>query len=286
MEQLNKARGWKISEHYGLTQSQHHVVHQKKNLCEAEWIQEKGLAEVKIQKGKHMHTMGFSNNKKTYLQVEETVYLVDRGCLELYQHGLPMSLQRAFQLLQSFNFPHERYMVYCYLKRLGFVVRRYILTSPIPQESTTHGTITVSTNENFNQIASNNNKLDQKNIIEPLISTIKSSQADVILNRLQIFPTKYTNILDKTIINYTSAYDIHYDVYNPATKFAKNKNILPSFRLCVCRYQDPPPTLLQFQWHTKISSDHVPVKYAVVDSGTVTFFTFQNLNTDIVKDIL
>jgi hypothetical protein len=53
-------------------------------------------------------------------------YLVDLGVLQLFddQNQHPMTFQQALSLLDCVEFPFERYFVYSYLKKLGYIVRR------------------------------------------------------------------------------------------------------------------------------------------------------------------
>ncbi len=52
-----------------------------------------------------------SEDGKIYIDVEEAVFLVDQGALELYHNGLPLSLNQAIQLLAICGFGWDRYHV-------------------------------------------------------------------------------------------------------------------------------------------------------------------------------
>ncbi|CAO3565537.1 unnamed protein product [Mortierella alpina] len=86
--------------------------------------------------------MGHTLRGQIYLFPEEALYLVDRGSLLAEQHGLEMTVQEMWSVY--FTYAHvsyqdqgsqcahqqdstlamDRYLVYAYLKRLGFVVIR------------------------------------------------------------------------------------------------------------------------------------------------------------------
>ncbi|KAF9959928.1 tRNA splicing endonuclease 54 [Mortierella alpina] len=86
--------------------------------------------------------MGHTLRGQIYLYPEEALYLVDRGSLLVEHHGLDMTVQEMWSVYftcahvsyqdQDSQCAHEqdstlamdRYLVYAYLKRLGFVVIR------------------------------------------------------------------------------------------------------------------------------------------------------------------
>jgi hypothetical protein len=54
--------------------------------------------------------------------------LVDGAQLEVFEHGLPLSVQQTYQLLARENsntYGIEAYLVYSHLHRLGYIVKRF-----------------------------------------------------------------------------------------------------------------------------------------------------------------
>jgi len=88
-----------------------------------DWISQQNESQVVYNKnGKFNKTMGYSQKGTIYLNVVETVYLVDIGIMELYQNGMPLSLQQAYNLLLNSGYSMSNYRVYVHLKKLGYVV--------------------------------------------------------------------------------------------------------------------------------------------------------------------
>ncbi|VDL96237.1 unnamed protein product [Schistocephalus solidus] len=81
------------------------------------------LVEITVLKGKFFHKFGFSRNKALLLYPEEAIYLAEAGSLQVYDLGLPLSLQQLQNaMLDSYTF--ACYVAYCRLTRLGYILRR------------------------------------------------------------------------------------------------------------------------------------------------------------------
>ncbi|KAG9327829.1 hypothetical protein KVV02_000275 [Mortierella alpina] len=101
-----------------------------------------GLFRLTVNKGTHFVSMGHTLRGQIYLFPEEALYLVDRGSLLAEHHGLDMTVQEMWSVYftcahvsyrdqdprcvheQDSTLAMDRYLVYSYLKRLGFVVIR------------------------------------------------------------------------------------------------------------------------------------------------------------------
>lgn len=96
-------------------------------LALADWDPESGIAKVVQARGATLQSMGWFENRIHNLFPEEALFLVDKGCLELRLHGLPMSIQRvwACTLSSPLALSVPVYMTYAHLQRSGFVVRRF-----------------------------------------------------------------------------------------------------------------------------------------------------------------
>ncbi|GAA5984756.1 hypothetical protein JCM10908_003489 [Rhodotorula pacifica] len=86
--------------------------------------------------GIHFSNIGHFNQKRKTLELlpEEALYMVERGAIELWKEGsgngssssrVPMSVQQSWsELLGHDEMTPERYQVYAFLRRLGYVVIR------------------------------------------------------------------------------------------------------------------------------------------------------------------
>ncbi|NXJ04853.1 SEN54 endonuclease, partial [Odontophorus gujanensis] len=96
------------------------------NLVKAVWNPEQGIVELESPAGKFWHTMGFSEHGKQCLLPEEALYLMECGSLQLFYKDVPMSIQKAYEILlsqEAMNLLH--YQVFSHLKQLGYIVLRF-----------------------------------------------------------------------------------------------------------------------------------------------------------------
>ncbi|CAH6776420.1 Tsen54 [Phodopus roborovskii] len=100
------------------------------SLVAAEWRPEEGFVELKSPAGKFWQTMGYSEQGRQRLHPEEALYLLECGSIQLFYQDLPLSIQEAYQLLLTEDtLDFLQYQVFSHLKRLGYVVRRFQLSS-------------------------------------------------------------------------------------------------------------------------------------------------------------
>ncbi|VDM20655.1 unnamed protein product [Hydatigera taeniaeformis] len=86
------------------------------------------LVEITTLRGKFMRKYGFSRHKAYYLYPEEAVYLSECGHLQVYDRGLPLSLQQLCNTIFRSDFEFSCYTAYAWLVRQGFVLRRHETT--------------------------------------------------------------------------------------------------------------------------------------------------------------
>ncbi|VDK36087.1 unnamed protein product [Dibothriocephalus latus] len=95
-------------------------------------VKDEKLVEITVLKGKFFHKFGFSRGKARFLYPEEAIYLTEAGSLQVYDLGLPLSLQQLQNtLLDSYTF--ACYVAYCRLTRLGYILRRRHRTTTEPR---------------------------------------------------------------------------------------------------------------------------------------------------------
>lgn len=68
--------------------------------------------------------MGRTNGGKVYLNNEETLFMIEANNVICYYKSLQLSMQDAFDLMIKNEIEFERYMVYSYLLKFGFRVKR------------------------------------------------------------------------------------------------------------------------------------------------------------------
>ncbi|CAG0884216.1 unnamed protein product [Darwinula stevensoni] len=90
-----------------------------------EYNPELGLVMLKKTAGKKWGYMGLSLKSQTYLYPEEAIFLMEMKMMELVHEGIPISTQRAFNLLLTSCDSLEQYKVYAYLSQEGYKVMRY-----------------------------------------------------------------------------------------------------------------------------------------------------------------
>ncbi len=99
--------------------------HTSKVHVEATWRPTENLAEVQAARGPHFKTLGKADKRGVWLLPEETIYMVERGALECWwEEGVPMSLQGVYASCLQGCGGLERYQVYSYLKRAGYILQR------------------------------------------------------------------------------------------------------------------------------------------------------------------
>ncbi|ORX87775.1 hypothetical protein BCR32DRAFT_264013 [Anaeromyces robustus] len=107
--------------------SDSHVV-SSRNLSKAKWDYSLNLAIVTVKHGNVFETMGKVINGQLTLFPEETLFLVEKGSLLLIEENdngeeYPISIQQAYSIIFSIpSFTFEKYRVYSYLKRLGYII--------------------------------------------------------------------------------------------------------------------------------------------------------------------
>ncbi|KAL5473048.1 hypothetical protein EMCRGX_G027489 [Ephydatia muelleri] len=110
-----------LSDEHRSLDSQHITI--ERSLSRGLWLDSEKVVEVTTQKGVCWATHGYMCNGKLCLTVEEAVFLMESGNLEVFSAGLPMSIHQAYHtLIQPHNL--QQYQVYAYLKRAGYLVQK------------------------------------------------------------------------------------------------------------------------------------------------------------------
>ncbi len=88
------------------------------------------LAEVVVQRSKLFDRMGFTHRGRTYLYIEEALYLLDRGDMLLVVEldktmGRPLTMAEGLELMDHCGVPMSAFRIYGHLRRAGYAVTRY-----------------------------------------------------------------------------------------------------------------------------------------------------------------
>jgi len=274
-----------LYEHEVLIQEERVV--RKLNLSIAHWNSDLNKAVVDIRRRNHFQKFGHETAKCLYLLPEETLFLVDQGCLELYHNDLPLSVEDCYVLLLPLLNSLEYYQVYSYLCRLGYIVVRYTHTEPqdtdpvsISEREDDTTEIQVSTDEEYGDefalepmisgFASHLWKGEEGE--RPLVKPSEATSTFSILSNLDIVkPMDFVSTSTSAVDNTNVEFSIHFDVYALSSIKKKDRG-RPQFRLVVCKYTEPPPSLLQLAKLAK-ESGSASLKLAVVDHGTISFYS-------------
>lgn len=196
-------------------------------------------------KGNHFRDMGtnllFHNNQRQIVVLNpiESLYLLERGSMTMYlgnekffsylngtinsyslKELTPINLQYFYGTLSSFDI--EKYQVFSYLKRLGYLVQEYKLFNqqvpPVKQFSLCDWGKSLFGGRSRNSIG-----LDIK-------STHYQSYSEI-LKKIAIVPSY--NSYDSLRMNLSSEYTIHYNVWKPRSTFSKKNPPLPDFQISI-----------------------------------------------------
>ncbi|XP_073269174.1 probable tRNA-splicing endonuclease subunit sen54 isoform X1 [Primulina huaijiensis] len=210
----------------------------RKEASRALWIDELGMAEVVEKKGKMWTTTGIVRSGKVYCSIEETLFLVEIGALDvLNDDGAPLSVSDMYRKLAEdrsrYGCSWESFEVYRHLKHLGYIVGR-------------HGILWSSKNFKADATVEEGSRefdLTRKN------GSISSSFITEEISVLQLSETKPI-----------------YDVYPPNSMFKKSSPGSPCFVLYLISGR--PPSKQEIE-KLEIRCRGNPLKFCIVEHGRV-----------------
>ncbi|KAF6747831.1 tRNA-splicing endonuclease subunit sen54 N-term-domain-containing protein [Ephemerocybe angulata] len=245
------------------------------------WHPHLARAEVTVMKGIHFSSMGHSAprqvldtdgteklQKRLELLPEEAIYLIERGSMFCWKEsnldlrqlegvdGVPMTVQQAYsEMIGTEDLTLEKFQVFAYLKRLGYVVTR----TRQPNEH-------YPTAAPFSVAVSSSSVLDR---VRRLFGVLASGLLRVfarfdwwhplntntcflgirnygsLFRSLRFIPTGHSVPLNREEANQKeSPYQIFYNLYKPSTPFKKSTPPAPDFQIVVINARTTPmPTL-------------------------------------------
>ncbi|BFZ62509.1 tRNA-splicing endonuclease subunit sen54 [Saitoella coloradoensis] len=289
-----------------------------KTSCQCTWLEELGLARVDKLRGPHFKNLGVAAPPNTtttadspaektslgYLLPEETIYMLERGSLEVfYPSGIPMSLQGIYAACNGSSRTRveaEVYAVYASLKRSGESGRKSLwspwvrgMFSSIFAAVFKPSRPAVRTPDDA--IIPTDRKFRHYEDVYKFLSLVPyhsfSSQPSLTLT-LQ-------SVTNGTA--HPSPWQVHFDIWKPATKFKRSEPPAPDFRICVvnsCTTDTPSLTDINTLLSTipfpsppqgggqagvgaqmkKLKEGRRSVLLAVVDSGVVSYLRIGDLS--------
>ncbi|XP_073269177.1 probable tRNA-splicing endonuclease subunit sen54 isoform X3 [Primulina huaijiensis] len=223
----------------------------RKEASRALWIDELGMAEVVEKKGKMWTTTGIVRSGKVYCSIEETLFLVEIGALDvLNDDGAPLSVSDMYRKLAEdrsrYGCSWESFEVYRHLKHLGYIVGR-------------HGILWSSKNFKADATVEEGSRefdLTRKN------GSISSSFITEEISVLQLSETKPI-----------------YDVYPPNSMFKKSSPGSPCFVLYLISGR--PPSKQEIE-KLEIRCRGNPLKFCIVEHGRVSFLSFNKVELPVL----
>ncbi|XP_065661085.1 tRNA-splicing endonuclease subunit Sen54 isoform X2 [Hydra vulgaris] len=248
----------------------------KMNLTVASWDRSRNVAIVETIKGNSFRKQGWQTKEGILFNAEETLFLVDQGVLELKENNIPLSFHAVFMLILPILPSLEYYQAYAYLCRLGYIVRRYRAVAK-PIDDCPWGRRPPSPKQLCEEVIAEG--LDElkngymqslwNDDVHPLIRPIEAQSTALILSKIKVIESLKLTEATKTSLEFTN-FKIDFDVFNSKEK-KKSELVDPLFRIVVCKYDDPPPSLKELSSLTN-QSNGVHLKLAVIKHGTVTFY--------------
>lgn len=116
--------------------------------------------------------------------------------------------------------------------------------------------------------------------VKPLVAPEDATSTGAILDKLQIVKHAefHVSSMAERPTTCPEKWTVVFDVYQPNANFKKTNPGIPYFRVCVCGTDEDPPTVSDVIQFSKYFADDVPVNWAVVDNGEISFYIFRGVN--------
>jgi hypothetical protein len=294
-----------------------------KTACLATWYPDLNLAHCHAARGNYFRSMGRSVDGRLWLLPDECLFLIESGSLlcdyatvhsseALQERGdakaIPMSVQQAMECMIDFN-PSladvwsrrrvniDEYVVYGYLRRLGFLVIRHDLKELIPQSIKIRKMPPASGSPASQELVKPNLALALiadlfrrvygvlRSVLSPLRmvwswfyhpkTVEKQPQRSL---TIPIAPIKVPHQDFSSSGNLGSpkaGLKITYDVYRSSTHttFKKSDPGPPDYHVSIVNVYSPPPCAADWQKIMSVFKEQATsVKLAVVETASVSFF--------------
>ncbi|KAL2659681.1 hypothetical protein AAZV13_03G100700 [Glycine max] len=218
------------------------------------WNEEVGMGDIIEKNGKMWVTTGIVRSGKIYSSIEETLYLMELGALDLLDNGgRSISLTETYEKVASGKSGccWELFDVYRHLKSIGYIIGR-------------HG---VAWSLKSIKVPINLLLLKSQKEIEQLEDI--DSKSELSINELWLFGEMQVNDLRPD-----------FDVYLPNSRFRKSCPGDPSFLLYLSRVQHP-PSRAEIEAHEK-QCGGIPLKICRVREGRVNLFSSDKVELPVL----
>ncbi|XP_057438047.1 uncharacterized protein LOC130730146 [Lotus japonicus] len=215
------------------------------------WDEEMGMAEVIEKSGKMWVTTGIVRGGKTYSSIEETLYLMELGALDLFDNS-----DRSISLIEMYEKVAggksgccwELFEVYRHLKSLGYIIRRHDVAWSLKSVRSSHNPIALEATEESSQLEEMGSKVEL--CINKLFGELKISDVKP-----------------------------DFDIYLPNSRFRKSSPGDPNFLLYLSRSN--PPSRAEIEALER-QCDGIPLKICLVTEGRVSFFSFDKVELPVL----
>ncbi|KAK4515431.1 transcriptional regulator of sulfur amino acid metabolism [Mucor velutinosus] len=193
-------------------------------------------------KGTHLHSMGFSHQGAITLFPEEAAFLIARNALTVTQHDAdPTHFEDYCQLMCECCdgwITFDKYQVYAYLKRLGYIVMR---SKKLPVTTKQTAAKEPSMPSMFKLLFDTITHWIQPLQSRPLVWDYRCTNYPQMYSTLQIIPS--TPWYKPFYTSLCPAFD--WDVYKPRPGWKKKDPGEPDFRVVVKNVHEAMPTLYE-----------------------------------------
>lgn len=202
-----------------------------------------------------------------------------KSSLQINHKEIPLSIQQAYTYLlndPSGELELNDYIVYSYLLRLGYIVRR---------PNTTHQTILLNKEISNEVEESSNAKKARYDDFEPDVQPLLSiddwnMNTKDIFEKISITENVLLDQLDENTEECTKLFKYMFDVYMPNKKFKKSTPGEPMCKLIIAKTRDFEPNLKDLIKNCR-ECHNSNILYAFVDNGDVSFYNFSSINLPI-----
>ncbi|KAK9704125.1 tRNA-splicing endonuclease subunit sen54, variant 2 [Basidiobolus ranarum] len=232
--------------------------------------------------------MGYNEKSRLFLHPEEALFLLERGALVIQHHSVPMSLQQSYASLISQSCPFEKYQVYAYLKRLGYITLKH-LENPAEQLPTEPAQTWLSTLMQYPT------RMYEK-ILELLPGALASQKMTTLNQRYHTYDDIFKSLRTKSPeylsrssasdqwdrLDETESLSIDYDVYKPLPSFRKKAPGSPSFHIIVQKFEDTIPNPLAIERMKSLAEPKGEMLFAIASRGNISFVNMKTCETIVL----
>ncbi|QCD97394.1 tRNA-splicing endonuclease [Vigna unguiculata] len=210
------------------------------------WNEEMGMGEVIEKNGKMWITTGIVRSGKIYSSIEETLYLMELGALQLLENsGRSISLAEMYEKVAGGKSGccWELFEVYRHLKSLGYIIGRHGVLWSLKSIKSSHRPAALEITE------------ERKELVD--MGSVQRLLSELRVNDLRP----------------------DFDVYLPNSRFRKSSPGDPIFSLYLSRGHPPSRTEIEA---LEKQCDGIPLKICLVTEGRVSFFSFDKVDLPVL----